>query len=58
MAAQVMGNLPDVRSQPSAAFSAVCMDLFGPMTIRDDCVKKGPRIYKKVWGVLFTCTAS
>ena len=34
------------------------MDLFGPMTIRDDCVKKGPRIHKKVWGVLFTCTAS
>ncbi len=34
------------------------MDLFGPMMIRDDCVKKGPRIYKKVWGVLFTCTAS
>merc|ERR1711867_161241 len=58
MAAQVMGNLPEVRSQPSAAFSAVCMDLFGPMMIRDNCVKKGPRIYKKVWGVLFTCTAS
>ena len=53
-----MGNLPEVRSQPSAAFSAVCMDLFGPMMIMDDCVKKGPRIYKKVWGVLFTCTAS
>jgi len=58
MAAQIMGNLPEVRSQPSAAFSAVCMDLFGPMMIRDDCVKKGPRIHKKVWGVLFTCTAS
>ena len=32
------------------------MDLFGPLTIRDDCVKKGPRVYKKVYGVLFACT--
>ena len=32
------------------------MDLFGPYLIRDDCVKRGPRIYKKVWGVIFTCT--
>ena len=32
------------------------MDLFGPITIRDDCVKKGPRVNKKVWGVVYTCT--
>ena len=32
------------------------MDLFGPMTIRDDCVKKGPRVYKKVYGVIYACT--
>ena len=58
MAAQMMGELPEFRFRPSSAFSAVCMDLFGPMIIRDDCVKKGPRVTKKVWGVLFTCTAS
>ena len=32
------------------------MDLFSPINIRDDCVKQGPRIYKKVWGVLYACT--
>ena len=32
------------------------MDLFGPLAIRDDCVKKGPRVIKKVWGVIYTCT--
>ena len=32
------------------------MDLFGPLIIRDECVKKSPRIYKKVYGVLYTCT--
>ena len=58
MAAQVMGDLPSYRYEPSPAFTAVCMDLFGPVTIRDDCVKKGPRIYKKVWGVVYTCAAT
>ena len=58
LASQVMGDLPSFRYEPSPAFAAVCMDLFGPITIRDDCVKKGPRIYKKVWGVVFGCTAS
>ena len=55
---QMMGDLPSFRFEMSAAFSAVCMDLFGPIVIKDDCVKRGPRIYKKVFGVLFTCTAS
>ena len=31
------------------------MDLWGPITIRDDCVKKGPRIHKKVYGVIYSC---
>ena len=34
------------------------MDLFGPYEIRDDCVKKGPRIYKKVYGVIFACAST
>ena len=57
-AEQLMGDLPSVRYEISAAFSAVCMDLFGPLTIKDDCIKKGPRLYKKVWGVVYTCTAT
>ena len=58
MASQLMGDLPDCRVEPSPAFQSVCMDLFGPLIIRDDCVKKGPRVSKKVWGVVLTCTAS
>ena len=58
-AGQSMGDLPDYRVQPlQPAFSAVCMDLFGPLIIKDDCVKKGPRVRKKVYGVLYTCLAT
>ena len=51
-----MGSLPAFRSTIAPPWSAVNLDLFGPMTIRDDVVKKGCRIYKKVYGVLYTCT--
>ena len=56
LAGQVMGDLPSFRSEVKPAWTSVNMDLFGPYIIRDDCVKRGPRIYKKVWGVIFTCT--
>ena len=57
LAGQVMGDLPECRSNTiMPAWSSVTMDLFGPMIIRDDCVKKGPRVTKKVWGVIYTCT--
>ena len=49
---QIMGELPTFRSEIMPAWSAVNMDLFGPLIIRDDCVKKGPRIHKKVYGVV------
>ena len=26
--------------------------------VKDDCVKRGPKVTKKVWGVLYTCIAS
>ena len=52
-----MGDLPECRSNPiMPAWSSVTMDLFGPIIIRDDCVKKGPRVTKKCWGVVYTCT--
>ena len=53
---QVMGDMPDFKYTTMPAWTCVNMDLFGPIIIRDDCVKKGPRVMKKVWGVLFTCT--
>ena len=53
---QVMGDMPDFKYITMPAWTCVNMDLFGPIIIRDDCVKKGPRVMKKVWGVLFTCT--
>ena len=56
-ASQVMGTLPAVRSTCIApAWSAVNMDLFGPIQIRDECIKRGPRVCTKVWGVVYACT--
>ena len=55
---QAMGDLPDFRTVISPPFSCVLMDLFGPFTIRDDCIKRGPRVNKKVWGVLFSCSST
>ena len=57
-ASQTMGDLPDFRSEMSPPFSVCLMDLFGPLEIRDDVVKRGPRVYKKVWGVVFTCAST
>ena len=53
-----MGDLPDFRTAMSPPFECVLMDLFGPFLIRDDCIKKGPRVNKKVWGVLFSCSST
>ena len=58
VASQEMGLLPDYRSQMLPSFLVTCMDLFGPYEIRDDCVKKGPRVFKKVYGVIFTCPST
>ena len=56
-AGQMMGQLPMERSAADYPdWTSVSMDLFEPMMIWDYCVKKVPRIYKKVWGVLYSCT--
>ena len=55
---QLMGTLPSFRSQPSKAFDCVSADLFGPIMIRDSVVKRGPRVKKKVWGILFVCCST
>ena len=58
LTSQQMGELPSFRSEMLPSFSVTCMDLFGPYEIRDDCIKKGPRVYKKVYGVIFTCAST
>ena len=56
-AIQVMGDLPDHRfADVHPAWSCVNMDLFGPLEIRDEVVKRGPKVCKKVWGIIFVCT--
>ena len=57
-AQQSMGDLPDYRTNIQPAFSVVGLDLWGPIYIKDDVVRRGPRIKKKVWGVLMTCAAT
>ena len=57
-ASQVMGQLPEVRTEIHPPFANCLMDLFGPIIIKDDCVKKGPKVNKKVWGVLYTCAST
>ena len=55
---QLMGDLPEFRSKPSGAFESCNLDLFGPITIRDSIVRRGPRSRKKIYGVLFVCCVS
>ena len=55
---QSMGELPSCRSEMLPAFAVVSMDLFGPLEIKDDVVKRGPKTVKKVWGVLYTCVST
>ena len=56
LAGQIMGDAPDFKTEVKPAWTSVNMDLFGPFLIKDDCVKKGPKTKKKVYGVLYTCT--
>ena len=52
-ASQVMGTLPAFRSTDvSPAWSAVNIDLFGPIQIRDECKKRGP-VFAKKCGALY-----
>ena len=52
---QMMGDLPMFISVPSKPFENVNLDLFGPITIKDSVVKRGARVRKKIWGILFVC---
>ena len=52
---QVMGDLPEERTRPTAPFEFTAVDLFGPYQVRDD-IKR--RVTMKVWGVVFCCMSS
>ena len=53
---QIMGKLPPEVFSPAPPFTAVCLDLFGPLLAKGE----GPQVRKtfKVWGVLFVCLGS
>ena len=57
LAEQSMGELPDHRfSEVYPAWTCVNLDLFGPVDIRDEVIKRGPRVCKKVWLLICVCT--
>ena len=58
VATQVMGKLPSFRTEIISAFAQSSLDLFGPLWIKDSVVRRGPKVKKKVYGVLFACLAS
>ena len=48
------------RTVPAPVFTTTCLDLFGPLHIRDNVKKKMTRntTLGKCWGVIFTCTTT
>ena len=50
-----MSPLPVERLKPSPAFSNVCIDYFGPYTVRGEVQK---RVRGKAYGVLLVCMGS
>ena len=57
LAGQGMGDLPDHRFLDIyPAWTCVNLDLFGPVEVRDEVIKRGPKVCKKVWLVICVCT--
>ena len=52
---QAMSSLPIERLNPSPPFYAVCLDMFGPFTLRGEVQK---RIHGKCFGVIINCLSS
>ena len=48
------------RAKPTPVFHTLSIDLFGPMEIKDNVIKRVGRrnTIGKVWGILFCCTAT
>lgn len=52
---QVMGLLPKYRTSILPPFTSVSLDFWGPIEIQDEVIKRGPKVYKKGFGLLVTC---
>ena len=54
-----MAKIKMFRAQPTPVFHTLSIDLFGPMEIKDNVIKRVGRrnTIGKVWGILFCCTA-
>ena len=57
---QLMAQVKIWRTVPAPVFTTTCLDLFGPLHIRDNVKKKMTRntTLGKCWGVIFTCTTT
>ena len=53
---QLMGKVQPWRTQPSPVFHSTALDLFGPMYIKDNVVKRSGRgsIEGKCWVIVYT----
>ena len=57
---QLMSKMQMWRTKPAPVFNTTCLDLFGPMYIKDNVIKRTGRghVEGKCWGVVFTCAAT
>ena len=53
-----MGDLLSYRTEMCPAFSYVAMDLFGPWEVKYDIIQRGPKKFRKIWGVVYICMAT
>ena len=54
---QLMCKVKEFRTTPAAVFSTTSLDLWGPVPIRDNVIKKQTRQHtiQKAWGIIFVC---
>ena len=57
---QLMGKIKMWRQKPAPVFNTTCIDLFGPMYIKDNVIKRTGRgtTQGKCWGVVYCCPAT
>ena len=57
---QLMGKIKAWRAKPAPVFNTLSIDLFGPMEIKDNVIKRVGRrnTIGKCWGIVLCCTAT
>ncbi len=57
---QLMCDVKDYRCTPSPVFQTTSLDLFGPLYIRDNIVRKKTRSHTvhKCWGIIYCCLST